>query len=145
VIMDRDFQAKKQGYSGRSYIQTLEKGLLPHYKPLQAFVQDNAPIHNCKESKKWLESHGIWVLEWPPYSPDLNPIEHLWWKLKKLLYTHYPHLNNMGESAEDLKALQAALKACWRMIPGSLIKRLILSMPRRLEALRKAKGRQTKY
>jgi transposase len=89
--------------------------------------------------------HGIHVMEWPPYSPDLNPIEHMWWALKKLVHKLYPELNNLGRSEEDLEYLCKCLKAAWRQIPGTLIKKLILSMPRRLEAVRRAKGYQSKY
>jgi hypothetical protein len=52
VIMDRDFKLEKHGYSGKSYTATLKKGLLPQYLLGQIFVQDNAPIHNSKHSKK---------------------------------------------------------------------------------------------
>ena len=89
--------------------------------------------------------HGIWTLEWPPYSPDLNPIEHLWWALKKLVLKLHPELITMGNSKSDWKALCKALKKAWRKIPDSLIRKLIHSMPRRLGAVRKAKGWQTKY
>jgi transposase len=41
------------------------------------FMQNNAHIHTAKKVKKWFEDEGIPVMEWPPYSPDLNPIEHL--------------------------------------------------------------------
>jgi hypothetical protein len=44
VIMERDFTAKKHGYSGDSYIQTLEKGLLPNYLPGHIFMQDNCKV-----------------------------------------------------------------------------------------------------
>jgi hypothetical protein len=59
VIIERDFKAKKKGYSGISYTNSLEEGLLPQYLPGHIFVQDNAPIHNSKHSKEWLEKHGI--------------------------------------------------------------------------------------
>jgi transposase len=42
------------------------------------FMQDNAPIHTAKKVTKWFEDRGIPVLNWAPYSPDLNPIEHVW-------------------------------------------------------------------
>ena len=39
-------------------------------------MQDNALIYTAKVIKKWFSDMGINVLEWPPYSPDLNPIEY---------------------------------------------------------------------
>jgi len=123
----------------------LEKGLLPSYLPGQIFQQDNAPIHNARYTRNWIESHGIWTIEWPPYSPDLNPIEHLWWALKRLMHKLHPELATIGESKEDLERLQAALKEAWWKLPKSLMRRLIKSLPQRLYAVRKAKGWQTKY
>ena len=103
------------------------------------------PIHTAGVTIEWLEFHGIWVLEWPPYSPDLNPIEHLWWALKKLVHKLYPELKRMGNSERDWEALRSALKEAWKKIPNSLIRKLIFSIPRRLAAVRKAHGWQTKY
>ena len=40
-------------------------------------MQDNASIHTSRLARDWLQEHGIEVTDWPPYSPDLNPIEHL--------------------------------------------------------------------
>jgi len=40
-------------------------------------MQDNAPIHRVRKSKLWFQENDIEVMEWPPYSPDLNPIENL--------------------------------------------------------------------
>jgi transposase len=145
IIMERDFESKKNGYSGRSYTQTLEEGLLPQYLPGHIFMHDNAPIHNSNWTKEWLETYGIWTLEWPPYSPDLNPIEHMWWALKKMVHKLHPELVTMGNSAGDWEALHNALREAWLKIPNSLIRHLIESMPRRLAAVRKAKGWQTKY
>jgi transposase len=145
IIMERDFASKKHGYSGRSYTNTLEEGLLPQYRPGQIFMQDNAPIHTSKHTKEWLETHGIWTMEWPPFSPDLNPIEHMWWALKRMVHKLYPELATMGYSEADWTKLQEALKEAWLALPNSLIRRLVSSMEKRLAACRKAKGWQTKY
>ena len=75
--MERDPESKKDGYLSVSYKQALEDGLLPVYDG-EFFMQDNAPIHRSKATHAWLNSNGVALLEeWLPYSPDLNPIEHL--------------------------------------------------------------------
>ena len=59
IIIKRDPKAVKNGYSASSYTETLTHGPLPQYHPGQIFMQDNAPIHNTKYIKEFLEKHGI--------------------------------------------------------------------------------------
>jgi hypothetical protein len=76
-IMDCDFESKKNGYSTNSYIEVLDAMLPRNYNDDLYFMQDNAPIHMANKVKKWFEDNGIDTSDWPPYSPDLNPIEHV--------------------------------------------------------------------
>ena len=77
VIMERDPNALRGGYSAQSYIETLRKGLLPHWRRSQLFMQDNARIHTARVVRAFLAEHGITTIDWLPYLPNLNPIEHL--------------------------------------------------------------------
>jgi transposase len=47
-------------------------------------VVDNARIHHAKKVKLYCEIHFIKLIYLPPYSPELNPIEFLWKRIKKL-------------------------------------------------------------
>src|SRR4051812_27383305 len=143
--MERDPDAPRGGYSGWSYCEALEEGLQPNYKPGEIFIHDNAPIHKSNLVQEWFESRGVWVVELPSYSPDLNPIKHMWWALKKMVHKLHPELKRIGNTKADWEALHKAIKEAWLKLPNSLIKKLILSMPQRLAAVRKARGAQTKY
>ncbi|CAG8846957.1 44784_t:CDS:2, partial [Gigaspora margarita] len=58
-----------------SWVNSLLEKYLDEIKLI--FQQDLAPIHTSAYSEWWMKSHGFDILEWVPYSPDLNPIENL--------------------------------------------------------------------
>jgi transposase len=125
--MERDSDALHGGYSAKSYIEALTKGQLLYWRRSQLFMQDGAGTHCARVVRSFLQQHHIKTIDWPPYSPDLNLIEHLWWALKKRMYKHYPQYNNLSQAEGEWEGFVEALQECWRSIPSKLIKRLIMS------------------
>lgn len=127
------------------YIWALEEGLRPYYRLGTFFLQDNAKIHVAKKTTEWLERHGVWVLEHPPHSPDLNPIEHVWKKTKEILRRDFHALYLLKNNEENLAVVGDALRVAWERVPQALIDTLIDSIPKRLRAVVRARGWYTKY
>jgi len=74
---------------------------------------DNALIYALNLVKEWLETHSVWTLDFPPYLPNLNPIEYLWLALKRKVFKLYLELEQIGQSKEDLERLIEACKEAW--------------------------------
>ncbi len=72
-------------------------------------VQDSAKIHSAKKIKTWFENNAIPVIEWPPYSPDLNLIENAWPKLKERIYKIDPsiQLQHLTGTSEEVRTVFA--------------------------------------
>ena len=100
------------------------------------FQHDNDPKHRAKTVQAWLKDQEFDTLLWPSQSPDLNPIEHLWATLKRRLAA-YP------EPPAGITELWGRVEAEWEAIESGHCQRLIESMPRRIEAVLKARGRWT--
>jgi transposase len=67
------------------FLAYVEHLLYPVLKPGNVVVMDNLSAHKAPAVREWIEKAGAEVLYLPPYSPDLNPIEKAWAKLKQLL------------------------------------------------------------
>ncbi|KZL83806.1 transposase [Colletotrichum incanum] len=145
VFLERDDTSEKKGYSSNSYIECLKKGYLPNQDDTRHFIQDNAPIHSSAKTTEWLLNQGISWLEWPPYSPDLNPIEHCWRMMKSNLRKLYPEAFHLKKNEIDIGIFKEKIKAAWEAIPQEKIRALIKSLPQRLAAVIRARGWYTRY
>ena len=139
------YAAKVDGrMDGDIYLQILKDELQNSLRfyglnpPDVIFQQDNDPKHTCRMVREWLDEQEFRTMVWPAQSPDLNPIEHLWCYLKRRLaeYEHPP---------KGMEELWRRIEEEWEKIPAEVCQGLIESMPRRIEAVLKAKGGYTKY
>jgi putative transposase len=72
-----------EGYCNTEVVKGwIAEMLLLELKPCQTVIWDNASFHQSPEFKKLIESAGCTLIYLPTYSPDLNPIEKWWAKLK---------------------------------------------------------------
>jgi transposase len=126
------------------YVDILNNHLLPSMEESGIveggciFQQDNDPKHTSKKAKNWMEENDITLLDWPAQSPDLNPIEHLWHHIKLQLCKY-------EEPPKGVWQIWERVAEVWNGIEPEVCQGLIESMPRRLEAVIKAKGGNTKY
>ena len=102
------------------------------------FQEDNSPVHTCKLAKQWKELVGMVSLEWLSNSPDLSPIEHIWYILKVMIQKMTPQPMTVPD-------VMAALRKAWEELDERVMNNLVESMPDRLAAVIEAKGGNTKY
>ena len=102
------------------------------------FQQDNARCHVARRAMDYLRQNNVDTLPWPPYSPDLSPIEHVWDMLDRRIRTR-------PNPPETLPALHQALLEEWQNIPMAQINRLVNFMHRRIRAATNANGGHTRY
>ena len=125
------------------YIDILNEYLISQMREwlthgVEIYQQDNAPCHKAKSVISYLRDQDIEVMSWPPYSPDLSPIENLWAIIKVKVHKHpilsttdlINKLNQIWNEDDQIRS------HCLALIEG---------MPRRINACIKAKGGPIKY
>lgn len=87
------FWVKEWGtINAQGYIQHIVPLIIEyvHYHPHLQLVQDATPGHGAQSTIKELEKAEIYMVRWPPFSPDLNLIEMVWNWMKNYLQDKFP-------------------------------------------------------
>lgn len=101
------------------------------------FQQDKAPPHRARSTLNLLAQKGVEVLDWPGNSPVVNPLEHAWAYVSKLLSKNPPPRNELE--------YWESIKRAWGSIPLKVVRSLISSLPRRVQAIVSSRGDYTRY
>ncbi|GFW10566.1 transposable element Tcb2 transposase [Trichonephila clavipes] len=128
--------------TGRRYADEM---LRPHVIPYAGaigdsfvFQDDNARPHRARLVENILETETIQRMEWPVYSPDLNPIEHVWDMLGLRIAAR-------PRPPATVRDLEIALLEEWNSIPQSLIDNHIATMANKCAAVLAVRGDHTPY
>ena len=101
------------------------------------FQQDGAPAHTAHQAQSHLQQSCPAFIskdEWPPNSPDLNPLDfHVWGVMLDRYETHSPKPKNITE-------LKAVLQSIWDSLSQESINSAVLSVRKRLKACVEAGG-----
>ena len=123
-----------------SYIEhivpTIHEYLSHHWDLV--FMQDGAPGHSAKATVQEMQLRGIRLIFWPPFSPDLNPIETVWNVMKDWMQDNYPEKMTITQT-------RRAVQMAWEVVGDALFRELLDQMPARCQAVIDANGMHTKY
>ena len=102
------------------------------------FVQDNAPCHKSHMTMDYFAKNEVHLLEIPPNSPNLNPIENIWGIMAQTVYSEGRRFRNMSE-------LWKRVKEVWDNFTVQEVKRWIENYNERLSEVFQNLGGITKY
>ncbi|KAA8499347.1 Transposable element Tc3 transposase [Porphyridium purpureum] len=97
------------------------------------FMQDNAPAHAARNTKSFFAREGWHVMDWPAYSPDLNPVENVWSIMSRRIYAG-------NRQYESLSELEAEIIEVWASITNAEVRSLLTGWNARLHRCMNMEG-----
>lgn len=115
--------------TARRYLDTI---IIPQIRPYAGalgpadfvLVDDNALPHRAEIVNTYLEEEGIQRMDWPPKSPDFNPIENIWGIMKR-------SLSRRLRPDHNLRDLRRLISEAWEEIPIETVNRCVRTMNKR--------------
>lgn len=136
IFVNPGVKINKNYYLGDILQRVVEPWSMAHFGNREwIFQQDSAPAHKAREVQDWCKAHFpgfISSQEWPPYSPDLNPMDFSVWSILEARACATPH--------KSLESLKQALLREWDKITLREVRAISENFPKRLRACIKAKG-----
>ncbi|GBM05242.1 Transposable element Tc3 transposase [Araneus ventricosus] len=112
-----------------NYIETLENYLMPFAENIGGrnweYQHDDASIYTSNATKNYLNSKNGTGLEWPPISPDLNPIGNVWDIMSRKVHEN-------GEQFYSVNILKTNIESSWYNLEPGILQTLIMSMEKRV-------------
>lgn len=108
------------------FLSYVEQVLCPRLRPGQVVVMDNLSAHKNSTVRDCIEQTGARLLYLPPYSPDFNPIEQCWAKIKEHLRAAKARLLDILDQAvsEAISTVTAQNAAAWFHHSGYRVQQL---------------------
>lgn len=146
VIWDKEWG----NIPSKSYVEhILEEEIAPFYREKEDnlgrvyLMEDGAFPHCAINSQNARDRYNILSLEWPAFSPDLNPIESLWHQIK----THISKLP-FEDRPSTVEGMKICIQRTWRYLSEHehlTTHNLVSSMPDCIQAVIAANGGHTRY
>ena len=135
IVLEGKMNSEKyMGIIENNFLHDLRSSNLDNFY----FQQDNCPIHVSEDSLEKFQELKIDLLYFPPCSPDMNPIENIWGYLVREVYAN-------GKQYSSVPELKKAIFGAWNNLPSDFLRKLIKSMPNRINECIRNGGGNTHY
>ena len=109
---------------------------IPHLRYNMTLMHDGAPANTARATRDLLQASRINILPWSSYSPDLNPIEHIWNVIGRKVRARDPR---------NVKELKRAVLEEWNILQQLVYQEYVLSMLSRCRVVINANGGHTGF